>query len=351
LVIILADVDFNITGTILESNDPLNLYIENIFIDAYNLRNAFYILTFCNYPGAFKGGDVFAKNITVTMSSRKNFVLSTSIIFSLLLGDFTIDGMFFDKFYMDLAHQTSAMIAFVFPGWVPDEPKARKVTFKNIDASIWYPDNQRELYLTLAVGEINPNVVTTTEFSNIYFHDIYGANLWGISITWGPQSTFYYHDSVNDNTIFDMSMVLPQYCKQVTLQNITFQNTHGVQHQLFSSDSSQSLIIRDIRFKNITGSESPVAPIFHFKDLATTQVELSGFSVEDSTILKSDLLKNTLEFDRIFLEHVYFSNVTVASEKSLILFENFNYFEFDNHTYIGISNSDSINTQSSIIRY
>lgn len=327
----------------------MNLYIENIFIDAYNLRNAFNVLAFCNYPGAYKGGEIVAKNITVTMSSQKSFVFSTVTIFSYLLGDATFDGVYFEKFYMDLDHMTSTLIAFVFPFWTPDEPQARKVTFKNIDASIWYPNYQRKLYLTLAVGEIDPNIITTTEFSNVYFHDIYGAGLWGISITWGPQSTFFYHDSVNDNTIFYMSMVLPQYCKQVTLQNVTYQNTHGVTYQLFSSDSSQSLVLRDIKLKNITGSESPVAPIIHLKDLATTKVEISGFSVENSVILNSNLLKNTVEFDSIILEDVFFSNVTVGSKQSLIVFENLNYFKFDNHSFIGVRNSDSVNTDNSIV--
>jgi hypothetical protein len=66
----ISDADFNITGRIVETSDPLHLNAQNLIIDCYNLRNAFSLLAFCNYPGAFKGGDVVLKNITAVTSSK-----------------------------------------------------------------------------------------------------------------------------------------------------------------------------------------------------------------------------------------------------------------------------------------
>jgi hypothetical protein len=47
---------------------------------------------------------------------------------------------------------------------------------------------------------------------------------------------------------------------------------------------------------------------------------------------------------------VYFSNVTVASDQSLIILENFSNLHLSNHTYRLIENSDSQREGSSIIK-
>jgi hypothetical protein len=99
-----------------------------------------------------------------------------------LLGDATIDGINIENYYIDLAIATSSLGVFVYPYCTPDEPKTRNVVYKNINASIWYPDSSMQLINPLAAGELTPNMISTFEFSNIYYHDIYGSSLWGLYI-------------------------------------------------------------------------------------------------------------------------------------------------------------------------
>jgi hypothetical protein len=67
--------------------------------------------------------------------------------------------------------------------------------------------------------------------------------------------------------------------------------------------------------------------------------------------LKSDLLRNTAEFNSITLNDVFFENVTVSSSKSLITFENINHYYFSNHTYSLVTLSDTeFATTTSLIR-
>ena len=42
----MTNMDINITGTLMMSDDPLNGFFENITIDAYGLRNGFWIIQF-----------------------------------------------------------------------------------------------------------------------------------------------------------------------------------------------------------------------------------------------------------------------------------------------------------------
>jgi hypothetical protein len=198
-----------------------------------------------------------------------------------LLGDATIDGINIENYYIDLAIATSSLGVFVYPYCTPDEPKTRNVVYKNINASIWYPDSSMQLINPLAAGELTPNMISTFEFSNIYYHDIYGSSLWGLYIACGPQSIFYFHDSLYSNTFFNINMITPRYCAQITLENITFENTHGIFSPLVFFEANQNLVLRNIKLKNITGSNSPVLPIIQLGDFSFTSVEISGLFVEN----------------------------------------------------------------------
>ena len=64
---------FNITGTTIQSFDPLNLYFDSLYIATYAIRTFMYIKAFWNYPEAMLSGTVFANNITVDTSNQQSF--------------------------------------------------------------------------------------------------------------------------------------------------------------------------------------------------------------------------------------------------------------------------------------
>jgi hypothetical protein len=86
----LENVDINVTGSLIQTQDPLNLVIENVNIDAYSLYNGFDIKVSCNYPEANQVPIVYAENVTVITSTDRSFVQNPSFIDSNMPGNYTL---------------------------------------------------------------------------------------------------------------------------------------------------------------------------------------------------------------------------------------------------------------------
>ena len=71
--IYLENVDFNVTGTVLYTADPLNFYVENVTVDTYSRVEAFSMIAQWNYPEAYYQGELVANNLTFITSSVRKF--------------------------------------------------------------------------------------------------------------------------------------------------------------------------------------------------------------------------------------------------------------------------------------
>ena len=53
------------TGFILLTEDPMSLFIENLYIDYHASMGGYVMRTLCNYPEAYTDGIIILKNLTV----------------------------------------------------------------------------------------------------------------------------------------------------------------------------------------------------------------------------------------------------------------------------------------------
>lgn len=90
----------NITGQIMYTLDPHNLWIENVIFDGYRIINAFDMPVMCNYPDAYQSASTYVKNFTGMMSFDRTSALSTNAFFSLNPGDFWMEDVTFEEYYM-----------------------------------------------------------------------------------------------------------------------------------------------------------------------------------------------------------------------------------------------------------
>lgn len=44
-----ANMEFHVTGSIVKTTDPMNIYMENIYADTYDTISGFSFITNCNY--------------------------------------------------------------------------------------------------------------------------------------------------------------------------------------------------------------------------------------------------------------------------------------------------------------
>jgi hypothetical protein len=60
---------------------------------------------------------------------------------------------------------------------------------------------------------------------------------------------------------------------------LTFSNSVGMKNQYLYSLLSKEVLLKNIRFNNVTGSESPLNPMMHLNDLNSTKVVVDGLIV------------------------------------------------------------------------
>ena len=113
--ITLGNADFNITGIVVFSLDPLNFIAENILVDYYSLYNVFYFPTSCNYPEAYLEGTSEIRNITGVTSKARTNSQSPSLLYNLGPGDAFIDSIDISNTYMDNSNPSAAIILFLYP--------------------------------------------------------------------------------------------------------------------------------------------------------------------------------------------------------------------------------------------
>ena len=67
----ITNVNFNVTGVIMYSYDPLNFDLSNTVIDSYGLTDGFYMEVSWNYPEAATQGEINFSNFTVVISIER----------------------------------------------------------------------------------------------------------------------------------------------------------------------------------------------------------------------------------------------------------------------------------------
>ena len=77
----IRNTDFNITGIAFRTYDPLNIYMENLYVDTHALRSFWSFKAACNYPEAQLTGYMNVNNITVITTSERPFDEDPAIVY------------------------------------------------------------------------------------------------------------------------------------------------------------------------------------------------------------------------------------------------------------------------------
>ena len=76
----ITNTDFNVTGVVSITIDPIAFHMENVVIDNYALSTAFSFDTQCNYPEAVINNTFYLNNITVVENIPRTIFYSSYIV-------------------------------------------------------------------------------------------------------------------------------------------------------------------------------------------------------------------------------------------------------------------------------
>ena len=134
----ITDIDIQVSGGIIITTDPLNLYLVNLDIDFYQNIGGFDLRVQCNYPEAFLEETIYANNITFYFGTDR--AVSGSID-----GQFTYIGPgnltmidYYSDIYVDLTEFTLQFLTDIQTICDPDIDTTKTLDFQNTTFKLEY---------------------------------------------------------------------------------------------------------------------------------------------------------------------------------------------------------------------
>ena len=128
--ITLNNMNIAIGGNLLDSLDPLSLYLSNLNIDYYKNARGFYLYTQCNYTNASLSNEISIANITVFNSTTRVRSQTNSFLYVSTNANFTISNSSLNLFGSDTESYPQVYFT-TSTGWNPNDGIIQYLTIQN----------------------------------------------------------------------------------------------------------------------------------------------------------------------------------------------------------------------------
>ena len=124
--------NFNVTGTVARSFDPVNIYFDSLYIDTYALNDFTRITAVCNYPGASLSGSVQIYNITAVTTSERTYSQEPSILYYIGPANISVSNMNLLDYSIRYPNSASEVRSVSSSIWVPNDGLLQTFTFSGM---------------------------------------------------------------------------------------------------------------------------------------------------------------------------------------------------------------------------
>ena len=220
----IANSNFNVSGIIAQSFDPLGIHLENIFIDIWALDIAFDLIPSCGYPEANLTSGIVMKNITTDCSIFTTEVKRPRVIFYSGPGNVFVDTMYLPNSYSNILSFAGAFFLSIESVCILTDAEPRNVDINNVYMSM--PENPYGLFYNmiafiLELDFYRTNVISLSNFTTEGF-DMPPMGYFVVAAAMNAEVT--YADSVHRNDRVPYPHVQIYWTKSVTFRNLTFEN-------------------------------------------------------------------------------------------------------------------------------
>ncbi|CAI2361915.1 unnamed protein product [Moneuplotes crassus] len=345
------NLDFNVTGTSLDSQDPMNVHLENISVDISRQDIFFYpLLVFCNYPEAFTRNIVYVKNVTTSISIKKT-VYNYSLLNSALPGNHTMIDI--DCGNLPVNDEIDMCIVVGYgPTCIPNDDLLQLVEYESVNSDGRPLDaGIGNILITPVVAftvPYRPVYINMTNFNyiNITQHWSYRLfYLYSIGVEAAEITNFMFHNISSNLFVIEVSTI-----KDIKVKNLTFEDslnhTAGIlQITAYGNVEFDGVIVRNFNNKGAYNS-----PLFALKLPATSSVIMKDFSFENAEIPSVSLFSIDAAPVMMTVENFKFKDCKTPNGDSLLSFLYINSIKVSNITVENVHPFSAYGTTENIIR-
>ncbi|CAI2362506.1 unnamed protein product [Moneuplotes crassus] len=343
--------DFNVTGSSLTSQDPMNVYLENITVDISRQGIFFYPLNvFCNYPEAFTHNIVYVKNVTPLISLKKP-VYDFSLLNSALPGNHTMIDIDCGGVPVNLQIDICIVVSFR-PTCIPDDGILQTIDYDSIhtdgrpqDAGV---GNLLILPVITNAAPYRPVHINMTNFDfiNIIQNWDYGLFYLYTSGAETAEMTNVKIYNVSCSLFFAEFLVI----KDLKIKNLTFENSLDHQGEILKITASGNIELENIALRNYSSHGVSNPPIFSTLFPSTTSMTMRDFSFEDIEIVSASLFHLNSPPAMMTVNNFMFKNCKTPDDQSLLSFDYINSITVSNITLENVNPMSSSGQTEKIIR-
>ena len=348
--ITMKNMDFHISGRILKSNQPLNLYVENVYMDFYGMMGGIYINADWNYPEASITGSIVINNVTAVNSQTRIVQLLSGILYYSGPANVTVQNTNV-LIYGSLSNDKSQIEIQLNNEWLPNDGNIQTITIQNNVFSLpSNPSNDQfvKLYVDVInnyprqiIGNFQDNQIINIE-SNVYpiFYCFFTAS----SII-----------NLSNNTISNVSsqqgLITINTMKSVSLLNSNFYSFSNFGSNLVNFSDVQTVIVQNINWQNInaTGDSTDFLFLFEIINKGIVSIDRVFMNNVNIGLQKGFYYKGLMS--QISYTNMYFSNIYVGGNNRMISTGDFNSIIMKNITFINNFNQHDSDSNNHLIEF
>ena len=343
--ITLKNMDFHISGRILTSNQPLNLYVENVYMDFYGMMGGIYINADWNYPEASITGSIVINNVTAVNSQTRIAQLLSGILYYSGPANVTVQNTNV-LIYGSLINDKSQIEIQLNSEWLPNDGNIQTITIQsNVFSLPSNPSKDEFVKLYIDVTNSYPRQIIGN-FQNNQIKDII-LNVYPVFNCFFTSSSIIY---LSNNTVSNVSsqqgLITFDTMKSATVLNSAFYNFSDFGHNLYYFSNVENVIVQNISLQNInaTGSSSDYLFLFDIVNKGTVLIDMVYMNNVNIGLQAGFYFKRLMS--KISYTNMYFSNIYVGNNNRMISTGEFNSITMNNITFINSFDQYSSDTEN-----
>jgi hypothetical protein len=335
----MQNLDFNITGSIIISSDPLNGHFSNIVIDTFKLNQGFDFNIEWNYPEAAVDTTLFFSNITIMVSHPREHLVATRIISNYGSGHLVVNNSDFRAYYTTMREREPTIQQIINEYWLPDDGQLQQLTVSNSLFSLENNKLENDRSNTVAAvfstskyrkAEVKATNNWFTNYENQslrYFlysgtsvDDVYFSNILFSNITSGPLLSMNHFVLIN----------------KLTIENVVFENGFGIRSDTMIFRLVNEIVIYNMTLEKYNCSETAQQWYLSIFGLPTTKLDINKLNVFNWDTKNIPLIRSDIVLGEVKISKLSFMNIVHSEDTPLIYFFQLQNFEFYDNQYYNI---------------
>ena len=332
-IVTIANMDFHISGRILTSNQPINLHVENVYMDFYGMMGGIYINADWNYPEASIIGNILITNVTAENTQTRITPFLSGILYYAGPANVTVQNTNV-LIYGSLLDSKSSIEIHSNKNWIPIDDEVQIITIQyNLFRLSLNPVNERFVETFIEITENYPRKIQTNIFNNVINNVVY--NVFPVFYWFFTSNSDIY---ITNNTITHVSsrqgIMVIDSMNSVTLRDTNVYNSTDFGHYLYYLSNVQNITLQNIKLENVTATGTTTDRMFLFDVINNGTIWIDLVYMKNVDIgLQPGFYFNGL-LSKVSYTNMYFENISVGDNNRMITTGEFKTLEINNITFI-----------------